>query len=181
MGSKCPQTVRSGGRAGGGVVPVWSDRTEFGLIEPNKAATQTIVLNDINRRVATSRLAIDGIFEHIAQGTLRPTNYGLVYGAASEALRSFISGIEDKLSEVSSSQELDTFRDELFSAAETYGVPLDATLRRDIQRRRDSLEEREYEEDENPYRQAGPQTVTDEISDAEIKSIFSLMTSGPVS
>jgi hypothetical protein len=50
----------------------------FGLIEPNTAATQAIALNDINRRVATSRLAIEEIFEHIAQGTLRPINAGEV-------------------------------------------------------------------------------------------------------
>jgi hypothetical protein len=50
----------------------------FGLIEPSTAATQTITLNDINRRVATSRLAIEEIFEHIAEGTLRPINAGEV-------------------------------------------------------------------------------------------------------
>ena len=112
---------------------------------------------------------------------LKPlTEHGVVCCAVSEALRGFMSGIEDKLSDVSSSQELDTFRGELFSAAKTYGVPIDTTLTQDIQRRRDSLEEREDEEDRDPYRQAGPQTVADEISDAEIKSIFSLMTTGPI-
>src|SRR5690606_10304894 len=35
-------------------------------------------LNDINRRISTSRPAIDEIFEHIAQGTLQPINAGAV-------------------------------------------------------------------------------------------------------
>ncbi|MER1939891.1 hypothetical protein ABS755_04190 [Castellaniella sp. FW104-16D08] len=48
----------------------------FGLIKPDADATQTIALNDINRRIGTSRMAIDEVFEHIAQGTLRPINAG---------------------------------------------------------------------------------------------------------
>ncbi|MGB3837026.1 hypothetical protein [Castellaniella sp.] len=49
-----------------------------GLIEPSTSATQTIALNDINRRIGTNRMAIDEVFEHIAQGTLRPINAGEV-------------------------------------------------------------------------------------------------------
>jgi hypothetical protein len=48
----------------------------FGLIESNTATTHTIALNEINRRIGTSRMAIDEVFEHIAQGTLRPINAG---------------------------------------------------------------------------------------------------------
>jgi|GEM_PF-4161443 len=50
----------------------------LGLVQPNAAATHTIALNDINRRIGSSRLAIDEVFEHIAQGTLRPINAGEV-------------------------------------------------------------------------------------------------------
>jgi hypothetical protein len=125
-------------------------------------------------------LAIDDITS--IAGALAPlTEQGLVHNAASDALRGFICGIGGKLSDVSSSQELDTFRDDLVSAAETYGVRIDAALTQDIQSRRDTLERREDEEDSDPYQRAGPQAAAGEISDAEIKSMFSLMTSGPVS
>lgn len=125
-------------------------------------------------------LAIDDITS--IAGALEPlTEQGLVRSAASDALRGFMVGIEGKLSDVSSSQELDTFRDDLVFAAETYGVRIDAALTQDIQRRRETLEEREDEEDTDPYQQAGPQSSAGEISDAEIKSMFSLMGTGPVS
>lgn len=125
-------------------------------------------------------LAIDDITS-IADALEPLTEHGLVRSAASDALRRFILGIEGKLSDVSSSQELDTFRDDLASAAETYGVSIDAALTQDIQSRREVLEEREGEEDPDPYQQAGPQAAAGEISDAEIKSMFSLMATGPVS
>ncbi len=125
-------------------------------------------------------LAIDDITS-IADALESLTEHGLVRSAASDALRGFILGIEDKLSDVSSSQELDTFRDDLVSAAETYGVCIDAALMQDIHSRREVLEEREGEEDADPYQQAGLQATAGEISDAEIKSMFSLMATGPVS
>lgn len=125
-------------------------------------------------------LAIDDITS-IADALESLTEHGLVRSAASDALRGFILGIEGKLSDVSSSQELDTFRYDLVSAAETYGVCIDAALTQVIQSRREFLEEREGEEDADPYQQAGLQAAAGEISDAEIKSMFSLMATGPVS
>lgn len=105
----------------------------------------------------------------------------IVRNATADALRSFIGGIEGKLSDVSSSQELHTLSEELASAAKTYGVCIDAALTRDIQSRREALEERESEEDSDPYQQAGPQDAAGEIADAEIKSMFALMAADPVS
>lgn len=129
---------------------------------------------------AGADLAIDDITS-IADALEPLTENSLVRNAASDALRGFILGIEGKLSDVSSSQELDTFRDDLVSAAETYGVRIDAELTQNIQSRREVLEEREGEEDTDPYQQAGLQAAAGEISDAEIKSMFSLMAAGPVS
>lgn len=115
-------------------------------------------------------------------GALGPlTEQRVVRSAASEALQGFIFGIEHKLSDISSSQELDTFRDDLVHAAQKYGVRIDAALTQDIQNRRETLERREDEEDSDPYQQAGPQDAVGEISDAEIKSMFSLMATGPAS
>jgi hypothetical protein len=125
-------------------------------------------------------LAIDDIIS-IARALEPVTEHSLVRSAASDALRGFIFGIENKLSDVSSSQELDTFRNDLVCAAETYGVRIDAALTQDIQSRRESLEAREGGDDTDPYQSAPPQAATGEISDAEIKSMFALMDTGPVS
>lgn len=125
-------------------------------------------------------LAIDDITS--IAGALEPLmEKGLVRSAARHALQGFIFGIEGKLSDISSSQELETFREDLASAAKTYGVRTNAALMQDIQNRRETLEKREGEEDTDPYQQAGPQAADDEISDTEIKSMFSLMVTGPVS
>jgi hypothetical protein len=129
---------------------------------------------------AGDALAIEDITS-IADALEPLTEHGLVRSAASEALQGFILGIERKLSDVSSSQELDTFRDDLITAAETYGIRIDAALKQDIQSRREVLENREDEEDADPYQQAGPQVAGIDISDAEIKSMFSLMATSPVS
>jgi hypothetical protein len=123
-------------------------------------------------------LAIDDITS-IAGALMPLTEQSLVRSAASGALRGFICEIESKLSDVSSSQELDTLRNDLISAAETYGVRIEAAVTQEIQSHRETLERREDEEDTDPYQRALPQATAGEISDAEIKSMFSLMTSGP--
>jgi hypothetical protein len=129
---------------------------------------------------AGDALAIEDI-SSIASALEPLTEEGLVHSAASNALRGFIFGIAGKLSDISSTQELETLREDLVSAAKTYGVRIAPTLMHDIQSRRETLKEREDEEDTDPYQQAGPQAAAGEISDAEIKSMFSLMATGPVS
>lgn len=152
-------------------------RTDALLVPTSEALTTAAAKMLAN---AGEDLAIDDITS--IAGALEPlTEKGLVRSAASNALRGFIFGIEGKLSDISSSQELETFREDLVSAAKTYGVRTDAALMQDIQSRRETLEEREGEEDTDPYQQAGPQAAAGEISDTEIKSMFSLMATGPVS
>ncbi|MBI2746757.1 MAG: restriction endonuclease [Burkholderiales bacterium] len=148
------------------------------LLEPTREALTNAAANMLAN--AGEDLAIDDITS-IADALEPLTEHGLVRSAASDALRGFMLGIEGKLSDVSSSQELDTFRDDLVTAAETYGVRIDAALKQDIQSRREVLETREDEEDTDPYQQAGPQAAAGEISDAEIKSMFSLIATGPIS
>lgn len=148
------------------------------LINSTREALTSAAVNMLAN--AGDDLAIDDI-TRIADALEPLTERGLVRSAASDALRGFILGIEDKLSDVSSSQELDSFRDNLVSAAETYGVYIDATLTQDIQSRLEVLEEREGEEDPDPYQQAERLAAADEISDGEIKSMFSLMATDPIS
>lgn len=103
----------------------------------------------------------------------------VVRDAAADSLRGFIFGIDDKLADVSSSQELSTFHDELVTAATAYGVGIDKALTRDIENRREALEVRESEADETPYEHTGPQAGSGDISDSEIKSMFSMMHGSP--
>ena len=119
---------------------------------------------------------ITGIAGALAQ--LADSN--VVRNATAEALRGFIIDIDSKLADVSSSQELNTFHEELVVAARTYGVGIDETLTRDIETRRAVLEERENEIDDMPYQHTGPQAAPSDISDSEIKSMFSTMMAVPV-
>jgi len=119
-------------------------------------------------------LAIDDITS-ITGALAQLADSSVVRDAAADALRGFILGIDDKLADVSSSQELNTFREGLVSAARAYGVDIDETLTRDIENRREALEDRENEADEAPYQHIGPQAGPRDISDLEIKSMFSTM------
>lgn len=163
---------------------------QFSLRQLKQLQFRTDDLLDVAREALTNAattmlanagedLAIDDIAS-IAHARVPLTEQGLVRSAASEALRGFIFGSEGKLSEGSSSQELDTFRDDLVSAAETWGISIDAALTQDIHRRRETLEMREDEVDTVPYRGVDPQAAAGEISEVEIKSMFSLMATGTV-
>lgn len=121
-------------------------------------------------------LAIDDI-TGIAGALAQLTDSSVVRNATANALRGFILGIDVKLADVSSSQELNTFHEELVTAAKAYGVGIDETVTRDIKNRHETLEERENEADETPYQHTGPQAGPSDISDSEIKSMFSLMSS----
>ena len=152
-------------------------RTDELLVPVCEALTNTAANMLAN---AGDGLAIEDI-SSIASALEPLTEEGLVHNAASNALRGFMFGIAGKLSDISSTQELETLHEDLVSAARTYGVSIDPTLMHDIQSRREILEVREDQEDTDPYQQAGPQAATGEISDVEIKSMFSLMSTGPVS
>ena len=119
-------------------------------------------------------LAIDDITS-ITGALALLADSSVVRNAAADALRGFILGIDDKLDDVSSSQELNTFREELGSFAKAYGVDIDETLTRDMENRREALEDRENEADEAPYQHTDPQAGSGGISDSEIKSMFSMM------
>lgn len=148
------------------------------LLVPAREALTNAAANMLAN--AGDDLAIDDITS-IASALEPLTEEGVVHSSARKALQGLICGIEGKLSDISSTQELGTFLEELVSAAKTYDVRIGPTLMQDIQSRRETLEVREGEEDSDPYQQTGSQVAAGEISDAEIKSMFSLMSTGPVS
>ncbi|MFC5521951.1 restriction endonuclease [Polaromonas jejuensis] len=157
----------------------------FSLRQVKRLQFQTSDLLDRARDVLTEAsanmlanigedLAIDDITS-IAGALAQLVESKVVRDAAADALRGFILGIDDKLADVSSSQELNTIHEGLVSAARAYGVGIDETLTRDIENRREALEERENEADEAPYQHTGPQAGSGDISDSEIQSMFSMM------
>jgi uncharacterized protein YutE (UPF0331/DUF86 family) len=119
-------------------------------------------------------LAIDDITS-IADALAQLADSRRVHSATADALRGFICGINDKLADVSSSQELSTFHEQLVSAAKAYGVDVDEAVTRGIESRREVLEKHEKQADETPYQKTSPQAGPSDISDSEIKSIFSMM------
>lgn len=157
----------------------------FSLRQVKRVQFQTSDLLDRARDVLTEAsanmlanigedLAIDDITS-IAGALAQLVESKVVRDAAADALRGFILGIDGKLADVSSSQELYTFHKELVTAARAYGVGIDDTLTRDIEGRREALEERENEVDEDPYQHTSKQAGPGDISDSEIKSMFSMM------
>ncbi len=161
----------------------------FSLRQLKRLQFQTSDLLDRAREVLTEAsanmlsntgedLAIDDIAS-ITGALAQLADSSVVRNAAADALQGFILGIDDKLADVSSSQELNTFREELVSFARAYGVDIDETLTRDLESRREALEDRENEADEAPYKHIGPQAWPRDISDLEIKSMFSMVNGYP--
>lgn len=146
------------------------DPTREALIDATSKMLSTagngLAIEDITRIASALELLVD-----------RET----VRSATANALRDFILGMEVNLSDVSSSEELDTINEQLISAAKTYGVCIDTKLTKKIQSRRETLEERESQEDSDPYEQTGLEDADGEITDADIKSMFALMVTDPVS
>lgn len=98
----------------------------------------------------------------------------LAKDSAKSALQGFLKKLDDSLSDVSSTSELDTFEGELQESLRKYGVEYGYSARRDVELRRETLQEREASRDEEPYKPAqAPSAV--EISDEEIKSLFAMM------
>lgn len=90
--------------------------------------------------------------------------------AAAQALRTHIENISDTLLEITSVQDLDDYEQELTGLMRKYGVA-DSSVSRDIDWRRERLFERS-DEGEPTYSQR-PRPVTSEISDDQIRSMFS--------
>lgn len=121
-------------------------------------------------------LALDDLMS-IADALSQLADSSVVHEATAAALRGFICGIDERLAEVSSSEELSSFNDQLVHAGKAYSVCVDETITRSIERRREELEEYEREADETPYQQTGAQAGPDDITDSEIKSMFLTMKS----
>ena len=90
--------------------------------------------------------------------------------AAAQALRTHIENISDTLLEITSVQDLDDYEQELTGLMRKYGVA-DSSVSGDIDWRRQRLFEREDGGEPAYTQHARP--VTSEISDNQIRSMFS--------
>ncbi len=93
--------------------------------------------------------------------------------AAGEAISDFLNELTDRLSEFSSINELDSFEDDLTKALKRYDVAFDASAQIKMLERREYLEEKEIEaEEEEGYRPTSRAPKDSDVSDAAIKSLF---------
>jgi hypothetical protein len=92
--------------------------------------------------------------------------------AASDALHGFLGELTDRVFEVSSTSELDSFEEELTSVLKRYDVALGSVAQKTLSEHREYLEEKESEEEQEGYTPAARQQRDLEASDDEVKSLF---------
>lgn len=103
----------------------------------------------------------------------------LAQRASRAGLNGFIRELDDHLGEIGSVSDLDSFEEELNRVLQRRHVA-EPSVRRDIQSRRERLAEQEDESDEGGYTPTASQSqpLVEEISNAEIRSMFSGLIAG---
>ncbi|CAD5109983.1 nSTAND3 domain-containing NTPase [Zestomonas carbonaria] len=99
----------------------------------------------------------------------------LAKSAASEALCGFLGELAERLSEVSSTSELDSFENDLTKALNRYGVAFESLAQRKVLEHREYLEEKEAEEEEEGYTSSGRPAKDADASDADVESLFAIL------
>jgi hypothetical protein len=94
-----------------------------------------------------------------------------VRNAGQRALEGFVGNIDEKLSAIGSTSELDSFEDDLSDALLKHSVTLGYTTREELRRRRETLLEREEERGEG-YQASRAARQSGDVSDKDIKSLF---------
>jgi hypothetical protein len=95
--------------------------------------------------------------------------------SAGAALTRFQEVVSERLTDVSSVSELDTFESDLTERLRQYGRTLDASARREIRDHREFLEEKEAAQDSESYSRSTRPTREAETSDAELASLFATL------
>ena len=95
--------------------------------------------------------------------------------AAQRALEGFVSTLDDKLTDIGSISELDSFEQDLLDAMRNYELSADFSMREELRSRREILFGRESDSEDryHPTETARPPR---EASDDEIKSLFGTLT-----
>jgi hypothetical protein len=95
----------------------------------------------------------------------------LIKTAAQRALEGLVGNIDDKLTDIGSTSELDSFEEDLFEAMRRCELPVDYSMREELRSRREILLDREAEK-EDRYQPSETARPPREASDDEIKSLF---------
>ena len=103
----------------------------------------------------------------------------LASSVAGDALSGFLRELTERVSEVSSTSEFDSFESELTRALLRYGVPLAAASQRTLSEHREYLEEKESEQDKEGYKSASRPPRDSDASDDEVKSLFATLLQSP--
>jgi hypothetical protein len=91
-----------------------------------------------------------------------------------KAMEGFISALDESLSNVGSTSELESFEGELKTTLEKYGIAYSASIMRNVDIRREYLEEKENLADDDRYTAVRHSEATD-TTDDEIKSLFATL------
>lgn len=99
----------------------------------------------------------------------------LARSAANDALHGFINNLSERLRDVGSTSEFDSFEEDLTSALKRYGVVLSPVEEARLDRRRVELTEMEDEQNARAYKPSTPVSKAADVSDSELKSLFTTL------
>lgn len=103
----------------------------------------------------------------------------LAISAAGDALRGFLGELNERVSEVSSTSEFDSFESELTTALKRYGVQLATACQQTISEHREYLEEKEAEQEKEGYKSTSRPPRGADVSDDEVRSLFATLLQDP--
>lgn len=92
--------------------------------------------------------------------------------ASQTGIAGFIKELEQHLDDIGSVSDLDSFETDLSRVMLRRGL-VDATVKRDVQSRRERLQEAEDENDDDNYTRSKPAATESEMTSAQIRSMFS--------
>ena len=151
------------------------EATELSLLPIDvQERAKTVCAEDIAARVACNgmQLTLDEI-RSVAEALARISGGAtMAKDAAHDALMGFIESIDDGIDDIGSLSELDDFSKEIKTMMANYGVNR-SDVARQIQRRRERLEELEAGDDDERYSTGHSTPSAVDATDAEIRSMFS--------
>jgi hypothetical protein len=99
----------------------------------------------------------------------------LAKSAASDALHGFLVELTERLSDVSSTSEMESFEDDLTRTLSRYGVTFDSSIERKLSEHREYLEEKEAERENEGYATPVRPARDADVSDADVQSLFATL------
>jgi len=125
------------------------------------------------------QLSLDEIKEIARVIDVHGEQPALASSAAGDALRGFLGELNERVSDVSSTSEFDSFEDDLTKALLRYGVPLAVVSQRTLSEHREYLEEKESEQEKDGYKPASRPPRDSDASDDEVRSLFATLQQSP--